>query len=100
MAATVLVYAAVSHRLEGTVVSAAIFFVTVGLALGNKGLDWIDIQGGGSEIRRLAEITLTLVLFADASRIDLRTAWREHAVPAHLLGSGCRSRSSRVGLSG
>ena len=88
MAATVLAYAAVSHRLERTVVSAAIFFVTVGLALGNKGLDWIDIQGDGSQIRTLAEITLTLVLFADASRIDLRTAWREHAVPARLLGIG------------
>ena len=88
VAATVLAYAAVSHRLERTVVSAAIFFVTVGLALGNKGLDWIDIQGDGSQIRTLAEITLTLVLFADASRIDLRTAWREHAVPARLLGIG------------
>ena len=69
-------------------VSAAIFFVTVGLALGNKGLDWIDIQDDGRQIRTLAEITLTLVLFADASRIDLRTAWREHAVPARLLGIG------------
>jgi sodium/hydrogen antiporter len=88
VAGTVLVYAAVSHRFERTVVSAAIFFVTVGLVLGNKGLEWIDIQGDGSQIRMLAEITLTLVLFADASRIDLRTAWKEHAVPARLLGIG------------
>ena len=88
LAATVLVYAAVSRRLETTVVSAAIFFVTAGLALGNKGLDWIDIQGDGHQIRTLAEITLTLVLFGDASRIDLRTAWREYAVPARLLGIG------------
>jgi NhaP-type Na+/H+ or K+/H+ antiporter len=88
VAAVVLVYAAFSRRLEASVVSAAIFFVTVGLALGNKGLDWIDISDDGHAIRTLAEITLTLVLFADASRIDLRTAWREYRVPALLLGIG------------
>src|SRR5207244_4900917 len=36
----------------------------------------------------LAEATLALVLFADASRIDLRTLRREYAVPARLLGLG------------
>jgi sodium/hydrogen antiporter len=88
IASTVLVYAGISRRLERTVVSAAIFFLTTGLALGNKGLGWIDIEDDGHQIRTLAELTLTLVLFADASRIDLRTAWREHAVPARLLGIG------------
>ena len=39
-------------------------------------------------MRLLAEATLTVVLFADASRIDLRTLRREYAVPARLLGIG------------
>lgn len=88
MASTVLVYAAISRRLDRTVVSTAIFFVTAGLILGNKGTGWIDIHDDGSEIRRLAELTLTLVLFADASRIDLRAVRREYAVPVRLLGLG------------
>ena len=36
----------------------------------------------------LAEATLTLVLFADASRIDLRLLRRELGVPVRLLGIG------------
>ena len=36
----------------------------------------------------LAEATLTVVLFADASRIDMRTLRQEYAVPARLLGIG------------
>jgi NhaP-type Na+/H+ or K+/H+ antiporter len=88
MAATILVFAGLSRRLERTPVSAAIFFVSAGLALGEKGLGWIDVAGEGRQIRLLAEITLTLVLFADASRIDLRAARREYAVPARLLGIG------------
>ena len=33
-------------------------------------------------------MTLTLVLFADASRIDLSALRREYTVPARLLGIG------------
>ena len=42
----------------------------------------------GDAVKILAEATLTVVLFADASRIDLRTLRREYAVPARLLGIG------------
>ena len=42
----------------------------------------------GAAVRTLAEATLAVVLFADASRIDLRTLRREYAVPARLLGIG------------
>jgi sodium/hydrogen antiporter len=39
-------------------------------------------------VKLLAEITLTLALFADASRISLRALRRESAVPLRLLGIG------------
>ena len=39
-------------------------------------------------LRLIAETTLALVLFADASRINLRLLTREIAVPARLLGIG------------
>ena len=39
-------------------------------------------------MKLLAEATLTVVLFSDASRIDLRTLRGELAVPARLLGFG------------
>ena len=39
-------------------------------------------------MKLLAEATLTLVLFADASRISLRTLRQEYSVPLRLLGIG------------
>jgi NhaP-type Na+/H+ or K+/H+ antiporter len=88
VASIVLVFGALSRRLELSVVSAAMFFVSAGLLVGDKGLDWVDLSKDGHTVRTLAEITLALVLFADASRIDLKAARREYALPARLLGIG------------
>jgi sodium/hydrogen antiporter len=88
VAGVVVVYAAVSRRLDRTPVTAAIFFVSCGLLFGDKGLGWIDLGARSESIRLLAEATLTVVLFADASRIDLPALRREYVVPARLLGIG------------
>ncbi len=88
VAALLLVYAGVSHRLERTIVSAAMVFTAAGLLLGPDVLDWLHFDLGSSEIRLFAEITLTLVLFLDASRIDVRALRRELGFPARLLGIG------------
>ena len=88
VAGTVLAFGAFSRRLERSVVSAAIFFVSAGLVLGSDGLGWIDLGINSHQIRVLAEVALTLVLFADASRINLRAMQKEYTVPARLLGIG------------
>jgi sodium/hydrogen antiporter len=51
-------------------------------------LDGIDLSRTGSTVRALAEMTLALVLFADASRIDLGALRRTVDVPVRLLGIG------------
>src|SRR5437763_1080774 len=63
-------------------------FVGAGLVVGSEVLGWLDAGIGSSGVRALAEATLTLVLFIDASRIDLGALRREVALPAHLLGIG------------
>src|SRR5690348_9428489 len=88
VAVVVVAYALVSRRLDRTPVTAAIFFLSAGLLLGTKGLGWVDVGGGTEAVRLLAEATLTLVLFADASRIDLAALRREYVVPVRLLGIG------------
>jgi sodium/hydrogen antiporter len=88
VAGIVVAYAVASRWLDATPVTAAIFFVTCGFVFGKKGLDWVDPGTSSAEVRVLAEATLTLVLFADASRIDLRALRREYLVPARLLGIG------------
>ena len=88
VAAVVIGYAAVSRRLEVTIVSAAMVFVTAGLIAGPEVLGWLDLQIQSEGVRVLAEATLTLVLFTDASRIDLRLLRREVGLPVRLLGIG------------
>src|SRR3954452_7044424 len=80
--------AAVSRRLSGSAVTPAMLFVAYGLLVGSQALDGIDIASTSSAVRALAEATLALVLFCDASRIELDHLRSEVSVPARLLGIG------------
>jgi sodium/hydrogen antiporter len=88
IALTLLGVAAISRRLYGTPVTPAMAFVAVGLLVGPEVLDGIDIGSSSETVRTLAEATLALVLFCDASRIDLGRLRREAGVPVRLLGIG------------
>jgi len=82
-----LVFAAVSGRLERSLVTVAIFFTSAGLLAGPV-LGLLDLELGSEPVKLLAEATLTLVLFADASRVSLPALRRELGVPVRLLGVG------------
>ena len=88
VAAALLGVAAVSRRLSGTSLTPAMVLVAVGLVVGTEVLDLIDVPAGQPTVRVLAEATLALVLFTDASRIDLRQLGRRVGVPLRLLGVG------------
>jgi sodium/hydrogen antiporter len=87
VALALLAFAGLSRRLERSFVTVAIFFTSVGLLAGPV-LGLLDLELGSEPVKLLAEATLTLVLFADASRIDLPALRRELAVPGRLLGIG------------
>ncbi len=88
IAVAVLGYAGISRRLEQSVISAAMVFVAAGLVAGPEVLGWFDQEVEGESVRVLAEATLTLVLFSDAARIDLRVLRQEVGLPVRLLGIG------------
>ena len=88
VALTLLGVAAVSRRLTGTPLTPAMVFVAVGLLVGPEVLGGIDVESSSATVRALAEATLALVLFCDASRIDLGHLRLEVGVPARLLGIG------------
>jgi NhaP-type Na+/H+ or K+/H+ antiporter len=88
VALTLLGVAATSGRLSGTPVTPAMVFVAVGLLVGPEVLGEIDLESSSATVRSLAEATLALVLFCDASRIDLRLLRRDVGVPLRLLGIG------------
>ena len=88
VALALIAVAAVSKRLSGSPITPAILFVSIGILVGPEVLDAVDISSTGSTVRALAEATLALVLFSDASRIDLGELRRESSVPLRLLGIG------------
>jgi NhaP-type Na+/H+ or K+/H+ antiporter len=88
IAGVVLAYTLVSGRLERTLLTAPMLFVVAGILLGPHGLDAIGLElthGAGLVV---AEVTLAIVLFTDAARIDLRALRGSAGLPGRLLGLG------------
>jgi len=88
VAAALLIVAAVSRPLAGSPLTQAMLLVAIGLLVGPRLLDGVDLSSKGGTVRALAEATLALVLFCDASRVDLPQLRRGAGVPLRLLGLG------------
>ncbi|MBV8713010.1 MAG: cation:proton antiporter, partial [Solirubrobacterales bacterium] len=88
IAAALLAVAGVSRRLTDTSFTPAMAFVLIGLLVGPLVIDDVTIAPSSSILRTLAEATLAVVLFADASRIKLHLLRREYSVPLRLLAIG------------
>jgi sodium/hydrogen antiporter len=88
IAVIILGFGTISRRLDGSVVTAPMIFVAIGLTLGPHALGVLTVDGGEKVMHILAEVTLVIVLFGDASRIDLRALRRELGLPVRLLGVG------------
>ncbi|MGL6277962.1 MAG: cation:proton antiporter [Gaiella sp.] len=88
VALALVVYAAGSAMLARRAITAALFFTAAGLLAG-PALGIVDEGVVRTEqVRLLAELTLTLVLFADASRISIAALRGELGIPVRLLGIG------------
>lgn len=87
-AAVLFGYSLLSRRLELLSVSAPMVFVAAGIALGPDVLGLISLELTGETGLIVAEVALVVVLFADASRIDLGALRENRALPARLLGIG------------
>jgi sodium/hydrogen antiporter len=88
VAALVVVWGALSARLERFDVTAPIVFVLAGLALTHGPLAPLGITPSPELIKTMAEFTLVLVLFCDASRVGLHELRADLGLYARLLGIG------------
>ena len=88
LGALILGYGLVSKRIEATSLTAPMLFVALGAGLGAQGLGILHARVDEGGIHILAELTLVLVLFGDAARIDLRALRKELGLPLRLLGIG------------
>jgi NhaP-type Na+/H+ or K+/H+ antiporter len=84
----VFFYSLVSRKLEHTVITAPIVFTAAGilLILAVPGLHEIDMQREG--LLKLAEIGLVMLLFTDATHINLKTLKSRERLPLRLLSIG------------
>jgi NhaP-type Na+/H+ or K+/H+ antiporter len=84
----IFIYSLVSHRIEGSIITAPMIFVGIGLLVSPDGLDFISLGVNNQLVLVFAEIALVLILFSDAARIDFTTLKGNRNLPARLLGIG------------
>jgi sodium/hydrogen antiporter len=84
--AAVILWGAVSARLERADLTAPIVFTVLGAGLTWSGL--IDVRVAAEEFAPLVELTLVLVLFADAARVRVHDLRRDAGGILRLLAIG------------
>ncbi len=88
IALLILAYTLVAVRLDRLSISGPIVLVTAGALIGPAGVGAIDAPATSEPFRVLAELTLALLLFTDASTIGVREAGRIAWLPGRLLAFG------------
>ena len=88
LAVLVFAWAVLSGVLARRNVTGPLVFAAAGYALGNPGWGPIHLDLDSSTIHLIAEVTLALLLYADASRVNLQELRRDKSVPLRLLGIG------------
>ena len=81
-------YALVAKRLDRLSISPALAFVVIGIVLSGEVLGVLVIDPEAETVKLLAELTLALVLFGDASSVDLARLRRDAGPVARLLVVG------------
>ncbi|HHB13074.1 MAG TPA: sodium:proton antiporter, partial [Chromatiales bacterium] len=81
----ILAFAALSRRLESSLLTMPMLFTAFGWLIGQGGTDLVPMESEHAVVHGIAEFTLILVLFSDASRIDLGTLKKGAGIPARML---------------
>lgn len=79
----IIAFALVSRRLESWWITMPMVFVTGGALMESTGT--VDLEVAIEEVAALAEITLAVILFSDAARMNVGRVRSEAALPARLL---------------
>ena len=88
IAVAVLAYGLVSRRIRKGVLSPPMFFVAMGLVVGPVALGVVDLHQGERAVHVFAEVTLIIVLFTDAAKVDLRELRKDLGMPLRMLVVG------------
>lgn len=83
-----LCYGLFSSLSERSIITAPMVFVTIGFFVAFFSLDLLHESINAPYVKIIAEVTLMLVLFADATTLNLKRLVRERRLPMRLLGIG------------
>lgn len=78
-------FASLSRRIEASILTLPMFFTAFGWLIGRGGVELVPMGVEHEIIHTIAEITLVLVLFSDASRICFRELTKSYTIPARML---------------
>ena len=81
----IFLYSIVSGGLEKTPINGALVFIAFGLAFGPLGLDLFNMDVEAEGLSTLAELTLAVLLFADAANADIDKLKRFSGIPMRML---------------
>jgi NhaP-type Na+/H+ or K+/H+ antiporter len=84
-AACIALWALTARRLASWNISSAIAMVVLGVVVTNPPLDLIDLSPNSESVQLITELALALVLFSDASRVNLRELRADPGLPTRLL---------------
>lgn len=81
----IFLYSIISGGLEKTPINGALVFMGFGVLIGPFGLDLLHGDFGSEGLSTLAELTLALLLFADAANANLAELKHFSRIPVRLL---------------
>ena len=79
-------FALVSSRFDNSLITPPMVFTGAGVLIALLFWDLVEEEFAKEALEFVAELTLVIVLFIDASRINLPLLFREHKIPVRLLG--------------
>jgi sodium/hydrogen antiporter len=84
----IFLYGLISRVSEGSPVTAPMVFAGIGILVSPMAFNLLEVKLGATVVKLIAEITLVMILFVDASTVNLRTLRMQRGIPIRLLGIG------------
>jgi NhaP-type Na+/H+ or K+/H+ antiporter len=88
LAVVVIAYTLVASKLDRWWITGPMVFVAAGAILGSGGLDVLPFALGNETILTITELPLALLLFSDASTVQLEDVEGDAGLPRRLLFVG------------
>ena len=85
LASFAFIYGLISKKIDSSYISGPIIFLAFGILVGPYGLGVFKLAEGSSMIKNLAEFTLALILFTDASMAKVEVIKHNLNIPRRLL---------------